>query len=132
GFGVAYGPNDDPMAVDEIARGLARVVTQECAALGVEIPRISIEPGRAIAGPSTFTLYRVGTVKPVQTDDGFTRTYVSVDGGMSDNIRPALYGANYSVTLASRRSDADLIPVRVVGKHCETGDIVVHEAHLPA
>lgn len=132
GFGVAYGPNDDPMAVDEIARGLAQVVTQECAALGVEIPRISIEPGRAIAGPSTFTLYRVGTVKPVQTDDGFTRTYVSVDGGMSDNIRPALYGANYSVTLASRRSDADLIPVRVVGKHCETGDIVVHEAHLPA
>lgn len=132
GFGVAYGPEDDPMPIPDLARGLAEVVGRECAELGLEIPRISIEPGRAIAGPSTFTLYRVGTVKPVVTDDGYTRNYVSVDGGMSDNIRPALYGANYSVALASRRSDAELVPVRVVGKHCETGDIVVHEAHLPA
>lgn len=131
GFGVAYGPEDDPLPVEEIARGLAEVVARECAEFGVEVPRVSVEPGRAIAAPSTITIYEVGTVKPVETDEGFTRTYVSVDGGMSDNIRPALYGANYSVALASRRSDAELIPVRVVGKHCESGDIVVHEAHLP-
>jgi len=132
GFGVSYVPGDDPLPVAELASGLAEVVAKECADLGVDMPRISIEPGRAIAGPSTFTIYEVGTVKPVETDEGLVRTYVSVDGGMSDNIRPALYGAEYSVALASRRSAADLIPVRVVGKHCETGDIVVHDAYLPA
>ncbi|HLS03994.1 MAG TPA: diaminopimelate decarboxylase [Actinomycetales bacterium] len=131
GFGVSYVPGDDPLPVNELATGLAEVVGKECAELGVEVPRIAVEPGRAIAGPSTFTLYEVGTVKPVETDEGFIRTYVSVDGGMSDNIRPALYGANYSVSLASRRSDAELISVRVVGKHCETGDVIVHDAHLP-
>jgi diaminopimelate decarboxylase len=87
-----------------------------------------VEPGRAIAGPSTFTLYEVGTVKDV---DGI-RTYVSVDGGMSDNIRAALYDAAYSCTLASRRSDAAPILARVVGKHCESGDVLVRDEFLPA
>src|SRR5690606_19554549 len=93
---------------------------------------LSIEPGRAIAGPSTFTLYEVGTVKRVALDGGGARLYVSVDGGMSDNIRPALYGADYSCTLASRESDAEPVLARVVGKHCESGDIVVRDEFLPA
>ena len=87
--------------------------------------RTSIEPGRAISGPSTFALYRVGTVKPVALDGGASRLYVAVDGGMSDNIRTALYAAEYSATLASRRSAAPPVLARVVGKHCEGGDILV-------
>jgi diaminopimelate decarboxylase len=77
------------------------------------------------------TIYEVGTVKPVRLDDDQVRWYVSVDGGMSDNIRTALYGAQYTVTLASRDSDASPVLCRVVGKHCESGDIVVRDAMLP-
>ena len=88
---------------------------------------MAVEPGRAIAGPGTVTVYEVGTIKNV---DGI-RTYVSVDGGMSDNIRTALYDADYTVVLASRSSDAEPMLSRVVGKHCEAGDIVVRDAWLP-
>ncbi len=87
-----------------------------------------MEPGRAIVGPTAFTLYEVGTVKALEG----LRTYVSVDGGMSDNIRTALYDAEYTVALVSRTSDAGPMLVRVVGKHCESGDIVVRDAFLPA
>jgi diaminopimelate decarboxylase len=132
GFGMAYTTQDDPQPPDQLAREMAAIVGTECQALGVAVPRISVEPGRAIAGPSTFTLYEVGTVKPVELDAGVTRTYVAVDGGMSDNIRAALYGADYSCTLASRRSDAPPVLARVVGKHCESGDIVVKDEFLPA
>src|SRR5699024_9875184 len=132
GLGVSYVPGDDPLPMAELANGLAAAVAKECADPGEEGPRSSIEPGRAIDGAAMSTLYEVGTVKPVQSDEGIVRTYISVDGGMSDNIRPALYDAQYSVALASRSSTARLVPVRVVGKHCETGDVVVHNAHLPA
>jgi diaminopimelate decarboxylase len=132
GFGMAYTTQDDPQPPDQLAGEMADLVETECQALGVAVPRISVEPGRAIAGPSTFTLYEVGTVKPVELDAGVTRTYVAVDGGMSDNIRAALYGADYSCTLASRRSDAPPVLARVVGKHCESGDIVVKDEFLPA
>jgi diaminopimelate decarboxylase len=132
GFGMAYTTQDDPQPPDQLAGEMAAIVGTECQALGVAVPRISVEPGRAIAGPSTFTLYEVGTVKPVELDAGVTRTYVAVDGGMSDNIRAALYGADYSCTLASRRSDAPPVLARVVGKHCESGDIVVKDEFLPA
>jgi diaminopimelate decarboxylase len=107
-----------------------------CQELGTSLPRFSIEPGRAIVGPAGLTLYTVGTVKPVtvSNDDGadFVRTYVSVDGGMSDNIRPALYGAAYHAEIVGRASSAENVLARVVGKHCESGDIVVHEVQLPA
>ena len=95
---------------------------------GLSVPRLSVEPGRAIVGPAVFTLYEVGTVKDV---DGI-RTYVSVDGGMSDNIRTALYDAAYSATVAGRASTEQPILARVVGKHCEAGDIVVKDEFLPA
>ena len=115
---------------------MADLVERELKAVGdggpdTPTPRISIEPGRAIAGPSTFTLYEVGTVKDVDLGGGAKRTYVSVDGGMSDNIRTALYDADYSCTLASRHSDAVPRLARVVGKHCESGDIVVMDEYLP-
>jgi diaminopimelate decarboxylase len=132
GFGVAYTTQHDPMSPHELATGLAEIVRRECAALGVAVPRISVEPGRAIAGPSTFTLYEVGTVKAVELDAGLSRTYIAVDGGMSDNVRTALYDADYSCTLASRASSADPVLARVVGKHCESGDIVVKDEYLPS
>ncbi len=128
GFGIAYTSQDDPAPAADLASRMTKIVEDECSALRLEVPHLSVEPGRAIVGPSTFTLYEVGTVKPL---DGL-RTYVSVDGGMSDNIRTALYDASYSATLASRFSDAEPMLARVVGKHCESGDVVVKDEFLPA
>ncbi|MGV9879888.1 diaminopimelate decarboxylase [Streptomyces sp. NPDC003006] len=128
GLGIAYTSDDDPREPHEIAKALSEIVTRECAAANLRTPRISVEPGRAIVGPTAFTLYEVGTLKPLEG----LRTYVSVDGGMSDNIRTALYDAEYTVALVSRSSDAEPMLVRVVGKHCESGDIVVRDAFLPA
>ncbi|MGW7100463.1 diaminopimelate decarboxylase [Streptomyces sp. NPDC054838] len=128
GLGIAYTSADDPREPHEIAKALHEIVARECEAAGLRAPRISVEPGRAIVGPTAFTLYEVGTIKPLEG----LRTYVSVDGGMSDNIRTALYDAEYAVTLVSRVSDAEPMLVRVVGKHCESGDIVVKDAFLPA
>ncbi|MGI8987158.1 MAG: diaminopimelate decarboxylase [Nocardioidaceae bacterium] len=130
GFGIAYTTQDTPQTPAELAQGLLGIVAHECKALGLDVPHLSIEPGRAIAGPAVCTLYTVGTVKRVPLDGGATRTYVSVDGGMSDNVRTALYDADYSCTLASRRSDVTPTLARVVGKHCESGDIVVKDEFL--
>ena len=131
GFGIAYTTQDDPSEPAQLATEMSRIVEHECRALGIAEPRLSIEPGRAIVGPAMCTVYTVGTVKPVALDGGAVRTYVSVDGGMSDNIRTALYDADYSCTLAGRRSDAPPVLARVVGKHCEAGDIVVRDEFLP-
>ncbi|MER7769345.1 diaminopimelate decarboxylase [Kitasatospora sp. NPDC096140] len=128
GLGIAYTSDDDPREPAEIAAALADIVRRECAAANLNAPRLCVEPGRAIVGPTAFTLYEVGTVKELPG----LRTYVSVDGGMSDNIRTALYDAEYSVALVSRTSDAEPMLVRVVGKHCESGDIVVRDAFLPS
>ncbi|KNB50401.1 diaminopimelate decarboxylase [Streptomyces caatingaensis] len=128
GLGIAYTSDDDPREPHEIAGALRAIVERECAAAGLAVPRLSVEPGRAIVGPTAFTLYEVGTVKELPG----LRTYVSVDGGMSDNIRTALYDAEYSVALVSRTSTAPPMLSRVVGKHCESGDIVVRDAFLPA
>jgi diaminopimelate decarboxylase len=128
GFGIAYTTQDTPAEPDDLATELMKIIKQECAALHLSVPHVAVEPGRAIVGPAMFTLYEVGTVKDV---DGI-RTYVSVDGGMSDNIRTALYDAAYSATLAGRASAEPAILARVVGKHCEAGDIVVKDEFLPA
>jgi diaminopimelate decarboxylase len=169
GFGIAYTSVDDPTPIEEIARRMADIVQAECERLGIAVPVVAVEPGRSIVGPSTLTLYTVGTIKDVEVtlptvpvpeegasrratvngvvdgtlsvnpatdgDDGaeFTvvRKYVSVDGGMSDNARPALYGADYTVRIANRTSNAAPALVRIAGKHCESGDIVVHADYLP-
>ncbi|WP_435054395.1 diaminopimelate decarboxylase [Micromonospora aurantiaca (nom. illeg.)] len=128
GFGIAYTTQDDPASPQDLAKRLRKIVDGECAAENLAVPHLSVEPGRAIVGPAVFTLYQAGTVKDV---DGL-RTYVSVDGGMSDNIRTALYDASYSATLANRTSTAQPMLARVVGKHCESGDIVVKDEFLPA
>src|SRR5690242_253254 len=128
GFGIAYTTQDDPSAPGDLAKHINKIVEDECRLASLAKPRLSIEPGRAIVGPAAFTLYEVGTVKDV---DGI-RTYVSVDGGMSDNIRTALYDASYSATVAGRRSEAEALLARVVGKHCESGDILVKDEFLPA
>jgi diaminopimelate decarboxylase len=132
GFGIAYTTQDDPADPAQLATELTKIVEHECSAFGVPVPLLSIEPGRAIVGPAVCTVYEVGTVKPVRLDAGAVRTYVSVDGGISDNIRTALYDADYSCTLASRRSDAGPTLGRVVGMHCEAGDIVVKDEFVPA
>ncbi len=147
GYGIAYTPVDTPRPAAEIATAMAAVVRSTCAELGIDAPRISIEPGRAIVGSTTFTLYEVGTLKTVRVDAAasdngdaagdagnnvtYPRRYVSVDGGMSDNARPVLYDADYSAVLASRTSPAAPQLSRVVGKHCESGDIVVRDVYLP-
>ncbi|WP_066040150.1 diaminopimelate decarboxylase [Herbiconiux solani] len=143
GFGIAYTGADDPTPVAELAGAIVASVTRECERLGIPVPALAFEPGRAVIGTAGATLYEVGTVKDVLvgvpggadgTEPGsvdFVRRYVSIDGGMSDNARPALYGADYSVRLAGRRSDADPALVRVAGKHCESGDIVVYADYLP-
>jgi diaminopimelate decarboxylase len=128
GFGIAYVPGDDPADIKVVAQSLHQIVAAQCAAAGLSMPRLTVEPGRAIAGPGTITLYEVGTIKDV---DGL-RSYVSVDGGMSDNIRTALYGAEYTCALASRESAAPPMLSRLVGRHCESGDIVVRDTYLPA
>jgi diaminopimelate decarboxylase len=132
GLGIAYVDGDDPQPPAEIARRLRAIVERECELANLPVPRIAVEPGRAIIGPTMVTLYEVGTVKPIVLDGGGSRTYVSVDGGMSDNIRTALYDAEYTAVLANRASTAPAARCRVVGKHCESGDIVVRDCWLPA
>ncbi len=132
GMGIAYLESDDPLDEQRMALQIGDVMGKECADAGLPMPALAFEPGRAIVGPSAITVYEVGTVKQVSIDGGGVRTYVAVDGGMSDNIRTALYGAEYTVVLASRNSDAEPVLCRVVGKHCESGDIVVRDCWLPA
>ena len=132
GYGIAYTKDESGISPDVVIPAIASVIKDECAKAKLAVPRISIEPGRAIVGPTTTTLYLVGTTKSVKLDNGSERRYISVDGGMSENIRPALYGAVYSAFLANRTSTAKLISSRVVGKHCETGDILISEINLPS
>jgi diaminopimelate decarboxylase len=132
GMGIAYVDSDDPLDVNTMAKLILDIVRTECARVKISVPKISVEPGRAIIGNPGITLYEVGTVKPVELDSGITRHYISVDGGMSDNIRTALYDAEYTAVIANRDSNAKKVLSRVVGKHCESGDIVVRDIELPA
>ena len=135
GFGINYTSADNAPQIETIAFKIAEGVKIACAEKGIAVPVLAFEPGRAIVGQSGITLYTVGTIKDVSVTDGETpavRKYVSVDGGMSDNMRPSLYAADYQTRLVSRSSDKDAALVRVVGKHCESGDIVVRADYLPA
>ena len=131
GYGIAYLENDVTVDPFEAMQVLAAAVKKHCAVFNLRLPIVSIEPGRAIVGPTMFTLYEVGTVKDVTLENGTHRRYISVDGGMSDNIRPSLYGAEYTTILANRTSTAAKTSSRLVGKHCETGDIIIREIDLP-
>jgi diaminopimelate decarboxylase len=127
GMGIRYTHEDHPVDVARYGKAVLETVDERCAALDYPRPRLFVEPGRAIVGPSTLTLYEVGTVKHLP---GLT-SWVSVDGGMSDNIRPALYDAEHEVAIANRVSEAEPRAVTVVGKHCESGDLVREHAPLP-
>ena len=128
GLGIAYTAKDEELPAGEFAAGLTAAVGKACADAGLAVPRLGVEPGRAVAGPSTVTLYEVGVVK----DRAGLRRYVSVDGGMSDAPRTPLYGSTYTARLADRRGAEEQVLCRVVGKHCESGDVVVRDVHLPA
>ena len=131
GYGIAYTKNESAISPALVIPAIAKVIKSECEKAKLSVPKISIEPGRAIVGPTTTTIYMVGTTKSVTLENGAKRRYISVDGGMSENIRPALYGATYSAFLANRNSSATAINSRIVGKHCESGDILISEIDMP-
>ncbi|MER5485355.1 diaminopimelate decarboxylase [Streptomyces sp. NPDC002812] len=126
GHGIAYRPGDPVLDLALLARQLRGELAESCAAVGLPVPRLVIEPGRAIAGPAGVALYRVLAVK--HTGE---RVFVAVDGGMSDNPRPALYGARYAPRLVGRRSAAASRTTTVVGRHCEAGDVLAADVELP-
>jgi diaminopimelate decarboxylase len=128
GLGIAYTTEDNPLPVPVFADRLRAEVADACASADLPVPDLAVEPGRALSGPAGVTLYEVGTVKDLPG----VRTFVSVDGGMSDNIRAALYDAHYVAVLASRASHEPERSVTICGKHCESGDIVVPHTKLPA
>lgn len=128
GFGIAYETNQEAAPVERWAAETAAVVRDGCARFGLPEPELVIEPGRAMVGRAGVALYTVGTIKHIPG----VRTFVSVDGGMADNIRPTLYGAAYHVELASRLDDAgEVAAVTIAGKYCESGDILIDSATLP-
>ncbi|MEV0622081.1 diaminopimelate decarboxylase [Nonomuraea sp. NPDC050404] len=127
GQGIAYLPGEHDLAPADYARTVVKAVEERCAALRLPVPRLIVEPGRSITGPAGLTLYRVIAVKRT-----LARTFVAVDGGMSDNPRPSLYGARYTARLIGRDSHAPIRPVTLVGHHCEAGDVISEDAPLPA
>jgi len=127
GLGIAYGPDDHTLAVTTYADRLLTTVGDELAARRLATPRLAVEPGRSIVGPAGLTLYRVGAGKEIAG----LRRWVSVDGGMSDNLRPALYGARYAVAPAGTPRHGPTAEFSVAGKHCETGDVVAADVDLP-
>lgn len=127
GHGIAYRPGDPVLDVAALARRVRAELASACAAAGLPVPRLVLEPGRAITGPAGVAVYRVLTVKRTGG-----RVFVAVDGGMSDNPRPALYGVRYAPRLTGRHSAAECAPVTVVGRHCEAGDVLAADVPLPA
>ena len=128
GFAIAYTRDDRPPAPDDYAAAIVGTLTDTCAELGMEPPRLVIEPGRSIIGPAGVALYRIGAIKEIPG----IRTYVSVDGGMGDNIRPALYQATYEVLSANRPGAVADATVTIAGKYCESGDVLATDIRLPA
>ena len=133
GFGIAYTEGEKSLSPKDVIPRFARKIKEFCQKHSLSEPTILLEPGRAIIGPAMSTLYSVGTIKQVQLENNEKRTYVSVDGGMSDNIRPALYEAKYQALIANRTPKSNKMneSARLVGKHCETGDILIFEQDFP-
>jgi diaminopimelate decarboxylase len=128
GFGVRYLPNDPVIDENAAAEAILGTLASACAEHQLPVPDISIEPGKALIASAAVALYTVINIKEI---DG-VRRFVAVDGGMADNIRPTLYGARYSVLLANRQSDAETVASTVVGRYCESGDILARDVPLPA
>lgn len=126
GHGIAYRPGEPTLDLASLGSRLRAELARGCAAAGLPVPRLAVEPGRAIVGPAGVVLYRVLSVKRTGA-----HTFVAVDGGMSDNPRPALYGVRYAPRLIGRRPSAAPEPVTVVGRHCEAGDVLAADVPLP-
>ena len=131
GYGIAYMPGEKPLDVAAVAADLLAAVQEVADDLGIAAPTVVVEPGRAIAGPSAVTVYTAGVIKDVDTSFTTSRRYIAVDGGMSDNIRPSLYGALYDARVVNRFTDGAPTDTRLVGSHCESGDILVEDATWP-
>ena len=128
GFAIAYTRDDQPPAAADYAEAIVSTLNATCDELGMEPPALVIEPGRSIIGPAGVALYRIGAIKEIPG----VRTYVSVDGGMGDNIRPALYQASYEVLSANRPGADPDATVTIAGKYCESGDVLASDILLPA
>ena len=127
GFAIAYTKDQAPPHVGDYAEAIVGTMVKECERLGLELPHLVVEPGRAIVGPAGVALYRVGAVKDIPG----VRRYVSVDGGMGDNIRPALYDSAYEAVVANRMNDKGTEVATIAGKYCESGDVLVKDVLLP-
>ncbi len=127
GFGIAYEEGDEEAPIEEWAGAMAAAVRSGCEERGLPLPELVVEPGRAIIGAAGVALYRVGAIKEIPG----VRRYVSVDGGMADNIRPTLYGARYAATTANRVPEGSEELVTIAGKFCESGDLLLSDASLP-
>jgi diaminopimelate decarboxylase len=127
GFGMRYTAQDDPLPTHQVVQAIAQAVCEAASAHSLQLPSITIEPGRSIIGPSAVAMYTVGSIKEIPG----VRTYVAVDGGMADNMRPATYGAVYSALLANRANDAVDATVAIAGRYCESGDVLIRAAKLP-
>jgi diaminopimelate decarboxylase len=127
GFAISYKREDEPPAVSDYAEAIISTMTETCQDLGMELPSLVIEPGRAIIGPAGVAFYRVGAIKDVPG----VRKFVSVDGGMGDNIRPALYQAEYEVLAANKANQELVEKVTIAGKYCESGDLLATDVMLP-
>lgn len=123
GIGIKYGLADEPSTIEQFGKIVVDGIKEECERHGLSVPRILIEPGRAVVANAGITLYTVGTIKEVPE----IRTYVAVDGGMTDNIRPALYGARYECLVANKADQPRTEVVTIAGKHCETGDLIAKD-----
>lgn len=127
GFGIYYAQEDSPVDPEEWAEAVMTTVQEKAREYGLRVPRVIVEPGRAISGPAGITLYTIGSFKEVTG----IRKYVAVDGGMTDNIRTALYGARYSALLANKADQEPVETVSVAGKCCESGDMLIWDTRLP-
>ncbi|MBL39906.1 MAG: diaminopimelate decarboxylase [Chloroflexi bacterium] len=128
GFAIGYLPQKKPLSIKEYAKTICNSIKESCDKYGFDIPKITLEPGRALIGRAGVSIYRVGSIKKIPS----VRNYISVDGGMGDNIRPALYGSEYSVFSITKVNQKDnLLKSTVSGKFCESGDILAKDVMLP-
>lgn len=127
GFGIRYTDEDISYPIEDALEEIITCLKESARSQGLSIPQLWLEPGRSIVGEAGYTLYRVGTIKEIPG----IRTYVSIDGGMSDHIRTALYGAKYEVALANRMNEEDASLVTIAGKCCESGDLIAKDVRIP-
>mgnify|MGYP001163263682 CR=1 FL=1 len=127
GFGIRYTKNDQPLPHEEYVKAIVKQVTEEANRLSIPLPEIWLEPGRSIVGDTAITLYRIGSMKNIEG----IRKYVSVDGGMADNIRPALYDAKYEAVIANKANEPIAETVSIAGKACESGDMLIWDLQVP-